>query len=69
MVKFTLKWRFNALIGMSVRRLPSFHLCPKEYGASVPSRFFVIRTTGFKMPGTAAEASIALHITQLGEVR
>lgn len=25
-VKLTLKWRFSALMGMSVRKLPSFHL-------------------------------------------
>jgi hypothetical protein len=69
MVKLTLKWRFSALMGMSVRKLPSFHLWPNEYGASVPSRFFVINTTGFKIPGTAADASTALQMTQLGDVK
>jgi hypothetical protein len=68
-VKFTLKCRFKALIGISVLKLPSFHLCPKEYGASVPSRFFVIRTTGLRIPGTAADARTALQMTQSGEVR
>ena len=68
-VKLTLKCRFNALTGISVRKLPSFHLCPKEYGARVPSRFFLINTTGFKIPGTAAEAKTALQITQSGDVR
>jgi hypothetical protein len=30
---------------------------------------FIIRTTGFKIPGTAAEARTADQITQSGEVR
>lgn len=69
MVKLTLKCKFNARIGISVRRLPSFHLCPNEYGDRLPSRFFFISTTGFKIPGTAADAITALQITQSGDVR
>ena len=49
--------------------LPSFHLCPKEYGVRVPSWLFIINTTGFNMPGTAAEARTADQMTQSGAVR
>jgi hypothetical protein len=69
MLKLTLKWRLSALRGMSVRRLPSFHLWPNEYDSRVPSRVFIIRTTGFRIPGTAADARTADQITQSGLVR
>lgn len=49
--------------------LPSFHLCPKEYGVKTPSRVFVISTTGLSMPGTAADARTADQMTQSGAVR
>lgn len=49
--------------------LPSFHLWPNEYGDRLPSWFFAIITTGFRIPGTAAEASTADQITQSGAVR
>ena len=56
-------------VAMRVTYLPSFHLWPKEYGVKVPSDFFIISTTGLRIPGTAAEASTADHITQSGAVR
>ena len=49
--------------------LPSFHLCPKEYGVKVPFWLFIISTTGFNIPGTAAEARTADQMTQSGAVR
>jgi hypothetical protein len=44
-------------------------LWPNEYGSRVPSRVFIIKTTGFKIPGTAADARTADQITQSGLVR
>jgi len=66
--KFTLKCKLSARRGMSVRREPSFHLLPKEKGMSSPDFVFIIRTTGLRIPGTAAEAIVADQITQSGAV-
>ncbi|KAI6890046.1 hypothetical protein KC325_g207 [Hortaea werneckii] len=38
----------------------------RDIGSSLPSRFFLISTTGFKMPGTAADAMTADQMTQSG---
>lgn len=47
---------------------PSLNLLPQFHGIMVPSRVFCIRTTGFKIPGTAADASSALQMTVSGAV-
>jgi len=71
MLKVTLKCVFSARSGMSVRSEPSFHLWPKEKGVIVKGwcGFLVIRTTGLRMPGTAAEARTAEKMQQSGAVR
>ena len=46
----------------SLNRLPQFH------GTTDPSFSLCIRTTGFKIPGTAAEASNAVQISVSGAV-
>lgn len=68
MEKLTLKWMLSAFNGISVRKLPSFHLLPKEYGTNEPSFVFRMSTMGLRIPGTAAEARTADHITQSGLV-
>lgn len=49
-------------------REPSLNLLPQFHGITLPSLSFCIRTTGFKIPGTAAEASNALQIIVSGAV-
>ena len=49
-------------------KLPSLNLLPQLHGVIVPSFIFCIRTTEFRIPGTAAEARSALQITQSGAV-
>lgn len=50
-------------------RRESRTLRPKEYGVREPSSVFIMSTTGFRMPGTAALANTADQITQSGDVK
>jgi len=54
---------------MGYRSEPSLNLLPQFHGVSLPSFSFCIKTTGFMIPGTAAEARRALHMTVSGVVR
>jgi len=49
-------------------REPSLNLLPQFHGTRRPSLSFCISTTGFSIPGTAAEASSALQMTVSGAV-
>jgi hypothetical protein len=49
-------------------REPSLNLLPQFQGTMLPSLSFSINTTGFNIPGTAAEASRAVQITVSGAV-
>jgi len=51
------------------RNDPSLNLLPQFHGPIRPSGSFCIRTTGFTIPGTAAEASTADQIMVSGAVR
>lgn len=51
------------------RSEPSLNLLPQFQGTRVPSFSFCISTTGFRIPGTAADASRAVHMTVSGAVR
>jgi hypothetical protein len=55
--------------GTSTLRLPSLNRLPQFHGTIFPARVFCIKTTGFKMPGTAADAITADHMTQSGAVK
>ena len=54
--------------GMSTRRLPSRNWLPQLQGIIEPSGSFCRRHTGFKIPGTAADASTADQTMQSGAV-
>jgi len=45
---------------------PSLHLLPQFQGMRFPSLVFCIKTTGFKIPGTAADARSADQMTVSG---
>lgn len=47
---------------------PSLNLLPQFHGTMVPSFSFCISTTGFRMPGTAADAKSALQMIVSGAV-
>jgi hypothetical protein len=59
-------WRLSK--GTSTLKLPSLCFPWNRHGQTLPSLFFSKSTTGFITNGTAAEARIALKITQLGAV-
>jgi len=50
-------------------RLPSLNLVPQFQGTISPDLVLFMRTTGLRIPGTAAEAMIAVQIKQSGAVR
>lgn len=63
-----LKYKLRAWVGMSTFKDPSLKRLPQLHGIRLPSLSFCIRTTGLRIPGTAADASRALQITVSGAV-
>ena len=63
-----LKYKFSACIGISTLSEPSLNRLPQLHGTKLLSFSFCMRTTGFRMPGTAADANKALQITVSGAV-
>jgi len=50
-------------------KLPSLNLVPQFQGTISPDLVLFMSTTGLRIPGTAAEAMIAVQIKQSGAVR
>jgi hypothetical protein len=67
-INLPLKYKLRASVGISTLRDPSLNRLPQFHGTRLPSFIFCIRTTGLRIPGTAAEASKALQITVSGAV-